>query len=160
MSGTIDLGLWYPRGTHIDLTCYSDADFAGYKIDRKSTRGTCHFLGHSLVSWFIKKQNSVLLSTTKAEYIDVGSCCAQALWMKQTLRDYDINLEQILIMCDITIAINLSRNLIQRSKTKHIEIRHNFLRDHVKKGDIALEFISTEKQLADIFTKPLCEEQF
>ncbi|KAH9716748.1 Integrase catalytic domain-containing protein [Citrus sinensis] len=67
--GTINLGLWYPRGTHIDLTCYSDADFAGYKVDRKSTSGTCHFLGHSLVSWLSKKQNSVALSTTEAEYI-------------------------------------------------------------------------------------------
>ncbi|KAH9780749.1 Integrase catalytic domain-containing protein [Citrus sinensis] len=67
--GTINLGLWYPRGTHIDLTCYSDADFAGYKVDRKSTSGTCHFLSHSLVSWFSKKQNSVALSTTEAEYI-------------------------------------------------------------------------------------------
>ncbi|KAH9716703.1 hypothetical protein KPL71_021554 [Citrus sinensis] len=72
LSGTIDLGLWYPRGTHIDLTCYSDADFAGYKVDRKSTSGTCHFLGHSLVSWFSKKQNSVALSTTEAEYIVAG----------------------------------------------------------------------------------------
>ena len=77
--GTINLDLWYPRGTHIDLTCYSDADFAGYKVDRKSTSGTCHFLGHSLVSWFSKKQNSVALSTTEAEYIAVGSCCAQIL---------------------------------------------------------------------------------
>ena len=80
--------------------------------------------------------------------------------MKQTLRDYGINLEQIPIKCDNTSAINLSKNLIQHSRTKHIEIRHHFLRDHVQKRDIALEFISTEKQLADIFTKPLCEEQF
>ncbi|KAH9763589.1 hypothetical protein KPL70_001218 [Citrus sinensis] len=93
LSGTIDIGLWYPRGTHIDLTCYSNADFAGYKVDRKSTSGTCYILGHSLVSWFSKKQNSVALSTTEAEYIAAGSCCAQALWMKQTLRDYGINLE-------------------------------------------------------------------
>ncbi|KAH9780462.1 hypothetical protein KPL71_008083 [Citrus sinensis] len=160
LSGTIDIGLWYPRGTHIDLTCFSDADFAGYKVDRKSTSGTCYILGHSLVSWFSKKQNSVALSTTEAEYIAAGSCCAQALWMKQTLRDYGINLEQIPIKCDNTSAINLSKNPIQHSRTKHIEIRHHFLRDHVQKGDIALEFISTEKQLADIFTKPLCEEQF
>ncbi|KAH9658003.1 hypothetical protein KPL70_023317 [Citrus sinensis] len=108
--GTIDLGLWYPRGTHIDLTCYSDADFAGYKVDRKSTSGTCYILGHSLVSWFSKKQNSVALSTTEAEYIAARSCCAQALWMKQTLRDYGINLEQIPIKCDNTSAINLSKN--------------------------------------------------
>ncbi|KAH9671809.1 hypothetical protein KPL70_017497 [Citrus sinensis] len=160
LSGTIDIGFWYPRGTHIDLTCFSDADFAGYKVDRKSTSGTCYILGHSLVSWFSKKQNSVALSTTEAEYIAAGSCCAQALWMKQTLRDYDINLEQIPIKCDNTSAINLSKNPIQHSRTKHIEIGHHFLRDHVQKGDIALEFISTEKQLADIFTKPLCEEQF
>ncbi|KAH9762987.1 hypothetical protein KPL70_001016 [Citrus sinensis] len=73
LSGTIDIGRWYPRGTHIDLTCYSDADFAGHKVDRKSTSGTCHFLGHSLVSWFNKKQNSVALSTTEAEYIVAGS---------------------------------------------------------------------------------------
>ncbi|KAH9685562.1 Integrase catalytic domain-containing protein [Citrus sinensis] len=160
LSGTIDIGLWYPRGTHIDLTCFSDADFSGYKVDRKSTNGTCYILGHSLVSWFSKKQNSVALSTTEAEYIAAGSCCAQALWMKQTLRDYGINLEQIPIKCDNTSAINLSKNPIQHSRTKHIAIRHHFLRDHVQKGDIALEFISTEKQLADIFTKLLCEEQF
>ncbi|KAH9656139.1 hypothetical protein KPL70_022564 [Citrus sinensis] len=76
LSGTTDIGLWYPRGTHIDLTCFSDADFAGYKVDRKSTSGTCYILGHSLVSWFSKKQNSVALSTTEAEYIAAGSCCA------------------------------------------------------------------------------------
>ncbi|KAH9802698.1 hypothetical protein KPL71_001497 [Citrus sinensis] len=158
--GTINLGLWYPRGTHIDLTCYSDADFAGYKVDRKSTSGTCHFLGHSLVSWFSKKQNSVALSTTEAEYIAAGSCCAQILWMKQTLRDYGIKLDHIPILCDNTSAINLSKNPIQHSRTKHIEIRHHFLRDHVQKGDVVIKFVSTENQLADIFTKPLSEEHF
>ena len=80
--------------------------------------------------------------------------------MKQTLRDYDIELDHIPIMRNNIGATNLSKNLIQYLRTKHIEIRHHFLRDHVQKGDIALEFISTEKQLADIFTKPLCEEQF
>ena len=94
LSGTIDLGLWHPRGTHINLTCYSDGDFVSYKVDMKSTSRTCHFLGLSLVSWFSKKQNSVALSTTEAEYIAPGSCCTKALWMKQTLRDYVINLEK------------------------------------------------------------------
>ena len=95
--------------------------------------GTCHFLGHSLVSWFSKKQNLVALSTTEVEYITTCSCCAQAVWMKQTLRDYGINLDQIPILCGNTSAINLSKNLIQHSRTKHIEIKHHFLRDHVKK---------------------------
>ena len=82
LNGTIDHGLWYPRGTHIDLIYYSNTDFAGYKIDRKSTSGTCHFLGHSLVLWFSKKQNLVTLSTIEAEYIVASSCCAQAFWIK------------------------------------------------------------------------------
>ena len=155
-----DLGLWYPRGTHIDLTCYSDADFAGYKVDRKSTSGTCHFLGHSLVSWLSKKQNLVALSTTEAESIAVGSCCAQAIWIKQILRNYDIYLDKIPIMCDNTSAINLSKNPIQHLRTKHIEIKHHFLKNHVKKGDISLNFATTEKQHIDIFTEPLNEEQF
>ena len=107
LSRTIVLGLWYPRGMHIELTGYSDVNFVGYKVDRKSTSGTCHLLGHSLVSWFSKKQNLLALSTTEAEYIVAGSCCAQVLWMKQTLRDYDIYLDKIPIMCDNTNAINL-----------------------------------------------------
>jgi hypothetical protein len=78
-------GLWYPKGSTFDLIGYSDADWAGCKIDRKSTSGTCQFLGRSLVSWASKKQNSVALSTTEAEYIAVGHCCTQLLWTGQTL---------------------------------------------------------------------------
>ena len=76
LSGTIELSLWYLRRTHVDLTCYLDADFASYKVDRKSTSRTYNLLGHSLVSWFSKKQNLVALSTTEVEYIVIGSCCA------------------------------------------------------------------------------------
>ena len=79
LSRTIDLGLWYPKGPHINLIYYSDADFIGHKVHRKRTSGPCHLLGHSLVSWFSKKQNSVTLSTTDAEYIAAGSYFAQAL---------------------------------------------------------------------------------
>ena len=80
--------------------------------------------------------------------------------MKQTLRDYSINLDQIPILCDNTSAINLSKNPIQHSRTNHIEIRHHFLRDHIKKADVVIKFVSTENQLADIFTKPFSEEHF
>jgi hypothetical protein len=76
---TPKFGLWYPRGSIFDLIGYSDADWVGCKISRKSTSGTCHFLGRSLVSWASKKQNSVALSTAEAEYIAVGHCCAQLL---------------------------------------------------------------------------------
>jgi hypothetical protein len=89
---TPKFGLWYPKGSTFDLIGYSDADWAGCKIDRKSTSGTCQFLGRSLVSWASKKQNSVALSTAEAEYIAVGHCCAQLLWMRQTLRAHILEL--------------------------------------------------------------------
>jgi hypothetical protein len=82
---TPKFGLWYPKGSSFDLLGYFDADWAGCKINRKSTSGTCQFLGRSLVSWASKKQNSVALSTAEAEYIAAGHCCAQLLWMRQTL---------------------------------------------------------------------------
>jgi hypothetical protein len=85
---TPKFGLWYPKGSTFDLIGYSDADYVRCKIDRKSTSGTCQFLGRSLVSWASNKQNSVALSTAEAEYIAAGHCCTQLLWMRQTLRDY------------------------------------------------------------------------
>ena len=158
--GTINIGLWYPKGTSCSLIGYSDSDFAGCKMDRKSTSGTCHLIGSALVSWHSKKQNSVALSTAEVEYIAAGSCCAQILWMKQQLLDYGIHLDHIPIRCDNTSAINLSKNPVMHSRTKHIEIRHHFIRDHVQKRDCVVEFVETNKQLADIFTKPLPKETF
>ncbi|CAL9097921.1 unnamed protein product [Musa textilis] len=77
--GTPNLGLWYPKSKNFKLIAYADADFVGCRIDRKSTSGTCQLLGHALVSWSSKKQNSIALSTTEAEYITVGAYCAQVI---------------------------------------------------------------------------------
>jgi hypothetical protein len=139
---------------------YSDADWAGCKINRKSTSGTCQFLGRSLVSWASKKQNSVALSTTEAEYIAAGHCCAQLLWMRQTLRDYGYKLTKVPLLCDNESAIRMADNPVEHSHTKHIAIRYHFLRDHQQKGDIKIAYINTKEQLADIFTKPLDEQTF
>jgi hypothetical protein len=152
--------LWYPKGARFELVGYSDSDYASCKVDRKSTSGGCHLLGRSLVSWSSKKQNSVALSTAEAEYIAAGACCAQILYMKQTLLDYGVVLEKVPLLCDNESAVKLANNLVQHSCTKHIDIRHHFLRDHVAKNDISLEGVRTEDQLADIFTKPLDEATF
>ncbi|WVZ63926.1 hypothetical protein U9M48_013517 [Paspalum notatum var. saurae] len=112
---------------------FSDANHAGCRIDRKSTSGTCQLLGTSLVSWSSRKQASVSLSTTEAEYIAAASCCSQLLWMKATL----------------------TKNPVLHSRTKHIDVRFYFLRDHYEKGDIDLVHVVSKNQLADIFTKPL-----
>ena len=138
---------------------YSDLDYAGCKVERRSTSGTCQLLGRSLVSWSSKKQNSVALSTTEAEYIAAGSCCAQILWMKATLKDFGINFKQVALLCDNESAMKLTNNLVQHSRTKHIDVRHHFIRDQ-QKGDICIESIGTDDQLADIFTKPLNEKRF
>ena len=79
---TQNLGLWYPKKSFLELIGFSDADYTSSKTNRKSTSGICQFLDHMLVSWSSKKQNSVALSTAEAEYIIVGSCCAQILWIK------------------------------------------------------------------------------
>jgi hypothetical protein len=157
---TTKFGLWYPKGSTFDLIEYSDADWAGCKIDRKSTLGTCQFLGRSLVSWASKKQNSVALSTAEAEYITAGHCYAQLLWMRQTLRDYGYKLSKVPLLCDNESAIRMADNPIEHNRTKHIDIRYNFLRDHQQKGDIKIAYVNTQNQLADIFTKPLDEKTF
>jgi hypothetical protein len=150
---TPSVGLWYPKGDTFDLIGYSDSDYAGCKIDRKSTSGGCHLLGSSLVSWTSKKQNSVALSTAEAEYIAAGACCTQILYMKQTLLDYGVALEKVPLLCDNESAVKIANNPVQHSRTKHNDIHHHFLRDHVAKGDIILEGVRSEDQLANIFTK-------
>ena len=89
-----------------------------------------------------------------------GACCAQLLWKKQTLSDFGCEFSKIPLLCDNESAIKLANNPVQHSRTKHIYIRHHFLRDHEAQGDIALRHVSTERQLADIFTKPLDEQRF
>ena len=157
---TPNFGLWYPKGSSFNLMGYSDADYAGEKKDRKSTSGGCQFLGRSLVCWSSKKQNCVALSTTEAEYISAASCCAQLLWMVQTMKDYGINFTKVPLLCDNESAIKIAHNPVQHAKTKHIEVRHHFIREHVERGNIDLSFVGTKDQLADIFTKALDEPRF
>jgi hypothetical protein len=117
-------------------------------------------LGRSLVSWSSKKQNSVALSTTEAEYIAVGSCCAQILWMKATLNDFGIKFKQVPLLYDNESVVNLTNNPVQHARTKHINVRHHFIRDHQQKGDICIENVSIDDQLDNIFIKPLDEKRF
>ncbi|GJY66345.1 hypothetical protein Tco_0468583 [Tanacetum coccineum] len=92
MIGTTHLGLWYPKGTGIEIVVYADSDHAGDYVDRKRTSGVCTFAGCCLTSWFSKKQTALAISTTEAEYVSVGKACQQALWMKQDLIDYDVTM--------------------------------------------------------------------
>ncbi|KAJ9557314.1 hypothetical protein OSB04_011928 [Centaurea solstitialis] len=160
LKGTVNLVLWYPKGSGYELTGYTDADHGGCKLDRKSTTGHIQFLGDKLVSWASKKQNCVSLSTAEVEYVVAASCCSQIIWMRTQLRDYGFKFDKIPTYCDSKSAIAISCNPVQHTKTKHIDIRYHFIKDHVEKGTIELYFVNTEFQLADLFTKALDEKRF
>jgi hypothetical protein len=128
----MNYGLWYPKNQNFQLLVYSDANWANYMDERKSTSGGAFFLGDSLVAWFSKKKGSISLSTTEAYYIVVATCFTQVLWMIQTLADLEVKYAApIPIHCDNTSAISVSKNLLFHSKTKHIPIKYHFLREQV-----------------------------
>jgi hypothetical protein len=155
---TPDFGIWYSASSSLAPHGFSDADFAGCRLDRKSTFWTCQFLGSSLVSWSSRKQSSVAKSTTEAEYVAVACCCSQLLWISYTMSDFGEEYTHVPLQCDSTSAISVAKNTVLHSKTKHIELRYHFLRDNIEKGKIALIHVPTHDQLADIFTKPLDQD--
>ncbi|KAL8104587.1 hypothetical protein AgCh_028705 [Apium graveolens] len=135
----------YLKGTGFEAVGYIDADFAGCRVDRKSTSGSYQFLGQRLVSWYSKKQQFMSTSTPEAEYITTGSCCAQVLWINNLLMDYGLVLHKIPIMCDNTSAISIVASPVNHSKIKHIDVRYHFIREHATNGTIELIFVPTEK---------------
>nr|GFD30758.1 retrovirus-related Pol polyprotein from transposon TNT 1-94 [Tanacetum cinerariifolium] len=137
------------------LTAYADADHVGCQDTRRSTSGSAQFLGDKLVSWSSKKQKSIAISTSEAEYIAMSRCCAQILWMRSQLTD-----NKIPLYYDNHNAITLCCNNVQYSRSKHIDIRHHFIREQVKRGVVELYFVTMDYQLADIFTKALLRQRF
>ncbi|GJV71392.1 retrovirus-related pol polyprotein from transposon TNT 1-94 [Tanacetum coccineum] len=127
---------------------------------RRSTSGSAQFLGDRLVSWSSKKQRSTAISTTEAEYIAMSGCCAQILWMRSQLKDYGFDFNKIPLYCDNKSAIALCCNNVQHSRSKHIDIRHHFIREQVENRVVELYFVETNYQLADILTKALPRERF
>nr|GEW58709.1 putative ribonuclease H-like domain-containing protein [Tanacetum cinerariifolium] len=125
----------------------------GASLDRKSTTGSCQFLGSRLISWQCKKQTIVANSTTEAKYIATSSCWGQVLWLQNQLLDYGYNFMQTKIHVDNKSAICAVKNLVYHSKTKHIEIRHHFIRDSYEKRLIETVKIHTESNVADLLTK-------
>ena len=160
VGGTCDYELFYSKESNLSLTDFSNFDWASNTDDRKSTTGGCFYVGANLVAWMSKKKNSMSLSTAEAEYIAAGSCCSQLLWMKKVLTDYEISQDTMIVYCDNSSAIDISKNHVQHSKTKHIEIRYHFIRDLVERKIMCLEYIPTERQNANIFTKPLVRSKF
>ncbi|GKE35514.1 hypothetical protein Tco_1454836, partial [Tanacetum coccineum] len=147
-------GLMYLTASHLDIA------FATFVYDCKSISEGLQFLGGKLVSWSSKKQDCTAMSTAEAEYVSLSACCAQVIWMRAQLLDYGYKYNRILMYCDSKSAIAISCNPVQHSKTKHIDIRYHFIKEHVEKGTVEIYFVGAEYQLADLFTKALPKERF
>ncbi|GJX43008.1 retrovirus-related pol polyprotein from transposon TNT 1-94 [Tanacetum coccineum] len=141
------------------VLAFADADHVGCQDTHRSTSSSMQFLGDRLVSWSSKRQKSAAISSTEDEYIALSSYCAQVHWMRSQLTDYGFGFNKIPMYCDNKSDIALCCNNVQRSRSKHIDIRFHFIKGHVENSVIKLYFVNTEYQLTDIFTKALGRER-
>nr|GEU83486.1 retrovirus-related Pol polyprotein from transposon TNT 1-94 [Tanacetum cinerariifolium] len=160
LRGTINMGLWYPKGSSFGLTAFSNADHAGCIDTRKSTSRGIQFLGDKLVSWMSKKQDCTAMSSIEVEYVALSASCAEVMWMRTQLQDYGLNYNNIPLYCDSQSTIEISCNPVHHSCNKHIHTQYQFIKEHVENRIIELYFVRTEYQLADMFTKALPEDRF
>ena len=161
LKGNPGLGIEFSHQPKFSLEAYCDADWAGDKQDRKSTTGYVVIASNGAICWKSKKQSVVSLSTTEAEYMAVGEVTKEVLWIKNMISELHLEVPlPVTIHEDNNGCLNLSKNPVHHSRTKHIDIRHHFLRDHVQSGDITLRAIRSQDMIADMLTKNLGAVQF
>jgi transposase InsO family protein len=159
LKGTLDFKLCL-GGKHVTLRGYCDADWAGDTNDRRSTTGYVFFVGNGAISWNSKRQPTIALSTTEAEYMATSQCTKEALWLRKLLDDVGyVQDKATLIMCDNQGSIALAKNPTHHSRTKHIDIQHHFIREKLEKEEIELKYCPTEDMVADVLTKALAKER-
>ncbi|KAJ0589103.1 putative RNA-directed DNA polymerase [Helianthus annuus] len=158
---TASYGIWYNKIQELKLVGYSDSDWAACIDDRKSVSAYVFHLGGAAIAWSSKKQASVALSSTEAEYIAASGATCEAIWLRRVLEDFGFKqLEATTIFCDNKSTISLSKNPVLHKRSKHIELRYHFMREMVEQDQIKLEHCSTHEQLADVLTKSLAREKF
>ncbi|GJV65174.1 retrovirus-related pol polyprotein from transposon TNT 1-94, partial [Tanacetum coccineum] len=148
------------KDSTFDLEAYTDSDYAGASLDRKSTIGGCKSLERRLISWQCKKQTIIANSTTEAEYVAASSCCGQVLWNQNQMLDYGYNFMNTKIFIDNESTICIVKNLVFHSKTTHIEIRHHFIRDSYEKKLNQVIKIHIDQNVADLLTKAFDVNKF
>jgi len=160
MSATTDYGLFYEASTELQVHGYVDADWAGSISDRRSTSGFMFSFGSAAVTWSSKKQPTVALSSTEAEYRGAAMAACEVAWLRKLLGDLGLHVDrQVVIYCDNLSSIQLARNPVFHARTKHIEVHYHFIREKVLAGEIDLIYVNTEDQVVDIFTKVLGAEK-
>ena len=161
LKGTYDFGLYYKRSDKFELNAYIDANWGGNIDDRKSTSGGALFLGKRLVTWTSKKQTCTSQSTAEEEYVVAAINCINIVWLKHLLKGMKEEITKpIILYCDNTSAINISKNPVMHAKTKHVAIKYHYVRELVEDKQVKMEYIHTKEQGADIFTKPLPKDSY
>ncbi len=161
IKGTIDFGLLYSFSNDYKLVGYSDSDCGGDIDDRKSTTGFVFFMGDTAFTWMSKKQPIVTLSSCEAEYVAATSCVCHAVWLRNLLKELSMTQEEPTKICvDNKSAIALAKNPVFHDRSKHIDIRYHYIRECITRKDVQVEYVKSQDQIADIFTKPLKFEDF
>jgi hypothetical protein len=156
VSGTKDRGLLYRTDTVVQLVSYTNADWAGNATDRQSTFGYAFSLRSATVAWSSKKQPIVALSSTEAEYRGAAVVTCEAIWLKRLLKDLHEQVsDPTMIYCDNLSSIQLAKNPVFHTRTKHIEVHYHYVWERVLSGEVQLQYVPTGRQIADVFTKPL-----
>lgn len=159
LKGTIDYKLTYNNSENGELHGYCDADWASDLIERRSTTGYVFLLQGCAVTWNSKKQPTIALSSTEAEYMAMSSATQEALWLKSLTNEIFNNAKCLIINCDNKGALQLSEKSSYKPRTKHIDVRHHFLREKVAQGLIKFQYVKTDEMLADFLTKSVTTEK-
>ncbi|XP_020577796.1 uncharacterized protein LOC110022962 [Phalaenopsis equestris] len=161
IKGTIDFGLFYSSSNNFKLVGYSDSDWAGDMDDRKSTTGFVFFIGDTAFTWMSKKQPIVTLSTCEAEYVAATSCVCHAIWLRNLLKEISLPQEEAIKICiDNKSAIALAKNPVFHDRSKHIDMCYHYIRERIERREVQVQYVKSQDQVADIFTKPLKSEDF
>jgi len=158
--GTSTRGLFFPSGSEIQLNAFSDSDWAGCPDTRRSVTGWCMFLGDSLISWKSKKQDRVSKSSTESEYRAMSTACSEIVWLRGLLAEIGFpQSNPTPLHADNTSAIQIATNPVYHERTKHIEVDCHYIREVVDKRVITLPHVSSDLQIADVFTKSMARQR-
>ncbi|MCO5552826.1 hypothetical protein L7F22_006343 [Adiantum nelumboides] len=163
LSGTLHLGLFYPKGGSLppDLHAFSDSDWAGCFDTRVSTSGFCFMLGSSCISWLSKKQPTMATPSCEAESKAIFIATIECVWLRRLMADLGVGQDTTnTIYTDNQSALAVARNPIFHARTKHIEVHYHYVRERLLAGEISLAYVPTQDNLADLFTKALSREMF
>jgi hypothetical protein len=161
LKGMLDFGLCYNGDHYFILGGYTDSDYARSVTDRKSTSGCCSSLGSAMTSWQSRKQSSISLTATEAEYIPACSTSFEAIWLWKFLTGlFDLEMESSVILCDNQSCIKMTENPVFHDKSKNIEIWYPYIPDMVQRGVVNLQYVGTYEKVSNVLTKPLSRVKF